>query len=130
MTSLGPRATSVMVEERSAGRWCAECREHGSHHTDRHAEFVPAAAAPDPTGGRPPARRRARHRVVAIALCGVGLLGMATTLARIFTLLADVELRKVVDLVPFTLGFIVLAFIALEWLDWAEAEAEPTGTEA
>ena len=26
--------------DRSAGRWCAECRQHGSHHTDTHAEFA------------------------------------------------------------------------------------------
>jgi hypothetical protein len=26
--------------DRSAGRWCAECGQNGSHHTDRHAEFT------------------------------------------------------------------------------------------
>jgi hypothetical protein len=23
-------------KDRSAGRWCAICQDHGSHHTDRH----------------------------------------------------------------------------------------------
>jgi hypothetical protein len=27
------------VADRSAGRWCAFCDQHGSHHTDRHALF-------------------------------------------------------------------------------------------
>jgi hypothetical protein len=25
--------------DRSAGRWCAVCNEHGSHHTERHDDF-------------------------------------------------------------------------------------------
>lgn len=31
----------MRLEDRSAGRWCAECQQHGSHHTDKHAEFAP-----------------------------------------------------------------------------------------
>jgi hypothetical protein len=27
------------VADRSAGRWCDQCNEHGSHHSDRHALF-------------------------------------------------------------------------------------------
>lgn len=26
--------------ERSAGRWCDHCDQHGLHHTDRHNEFA------------------------------------------------------------------------------------------
>lgn len=27
-------------EDRSAGRWCEHCGQHGSHHTDKHDEYV------------------------------------------------------------------------------------------
>jgi hypothetical protein len=26
-------------EDRSAGRWCQHCQQHGSHHTDRHDAY-------------------------------------------------------------------------------------------
>lgn len=29
--------------DRSAGRWCATCEQHGTHHTDKHEEFLAAA---------------------------------------------------------------------------------------
>lgn len=29
--------------DRSAGRWCDHCKQHGSHHTERHNEFTLAA---------------------------------------------------------------------------------------
>jgi hypothetical protein len=32
--------TVLDSEDRSAGRWCAECDQHGSHHTDRHPLFA------------------------------------------------------------------------------------------
>lgn len=28
------------VDDRSAGRWCAECQQHGGHHSDKHDEFM------------------------------------------------------------------------------------------
>lgn len=28
------------MEDRSAGRWCDECQQHGSHYTDRHVLVV------------------------------------------------------------------------------------------
>lgn len=28
------------VTDRTAGRWCATCGQHGGHHTERHAEFA------------------------------------------------------------------------------------------
>lgn len=31
------------VYDRSAGRWCGACKQHGSHHTDRHDEFAQVA---------------------------------------------------------------------------------------
>lgn len=51
---------------RSAGRWCAECNQHGSHHTDKHAEFAPlpteagdADPSPAPTPSETEALRTA-----------------------------------------------------------------------
>lgn len=32
----------TVVSPDSAGRWCAKCNKHGSHHTDKHDEFVGA----------------------------------------------------------------------------------------
>lgn len=29
-------ATLTEKEDRSAGRWCEVCQQHGGHHTDRH----------------------------------------------------------------------------------------------
>lgn len=29
--------------DRSAGRWCDRCEQHGSHHTERHDEFLARA---------------------------------------------------------------------------------------
>lgn len=39
--------------DRSAGRWCARCEQHGSHHTERHENFLAAARerAIPPAGG-------------------------------------------------------------------------------
>ena len=31
-------------DDRTAGRWCAECNEFGSHHTDRHIDFLTITA--------------------------------------------------------------------------------------
>lgn len=35
-----PPAAPKAIEDRSAGRWCDVCQQHGSHHTDKHDEFV------------------------------------------------------------------------------------------
>lgn len=32
----------TLMADRSAGRWCATCKQYGSHHTDKHEEFVPS----------------------------------------------------------------------------------------
>lgn len=50
-TTDAPERTPVVVSQevmivaynRSAGRWCEECKMHGSHHTDRHDEFAEGA---------------------------------------------------------------------------------------
>lgn len=42
-----PSAAPKAIEDRSAGRWCSQCQQHGSHHTIDHDEF--AGAANDPT---------------------------------------------------------------------------------
>lgn len=36
-------STEVMnhaFPDRSAGRYCAHCKQHGQHHTDRHNDFA------------------------------------------------------------------------------------------
>ena len=30
------RPITTTTEDRSAGRWCETCQQHGGHHTDRH----------------------------------------------------------------------------------------------
>ena len=40
VSEFGPERSPV---DRSAGRYCAVCAQHGSHHTDKHDEFMTAA---------------------------------------------------------------------------------------
>jgi hypothetical protein len=42
-TSLPPAAEPKAIEDRSAGRWCSQCQQHGSHHTIDHDDFAGAA---------------------------------------------------------------------------------------
>ena len=40
-------AINRVFTDRSAGRWCDVCRQNGSHHTERHAEFAKFALLED-----------------------------------------------------------------------------------
>lgn len=31
---------NLAFPDRSAGRYCAHCKQHGAHHTDKHNEFA------------------------------------------------------------------------------------------
>ncbi|WP_422758803.1 hypothetical protein [Paenarthrobacter sp. C1] len=115
------------LEDRSAGRWCSECREHGSHHTDRHAEFVPVLHTPEEAAAGPQPVRRA-HRAAAIVVCALGLLIEATFLARMLTLLGDLQLLEAVALTPFVVIGAVVTLVGLQWLDWADPETDGPST--
>lgn len=46
------RLIDAAFPDRSAGRWCARCEQHGSHHTARHDDLLMAAVDRDtPTDG-------------------------------------------------------------------------------
>ena len=75
-----------------------------------------------PTRKKRTAKSRRRHRAGAIALCALSLLAMATFLARMLTLLADLQLQEALALTPFVFAGALATFVALEWLDWADPD--------
>ena len=40
MSDPATDAINAVFTDRSAGRWCEQCRQHGSHHTERHDDFA------------------------------------------------------------------------------------------
>ena len=64
VSEFGPDRSPV---DRSAGRYCATCAQHGSHHTDTHDEFMTAAIRVQvPSQGAPVITYRPGTEMVAV----------------------------------------------------------------